>query len=44
MLLTPLTPFGGSYVAAHVEGGLTLSEWLERMISDDPRWDSVLPP
>jgi hypothetical protein len=44
MLLTPVTPFAGSYVASHVEGGLTLSEWLERMISDDPRWDSVLPP
>ncbi len=44
MLLTPAEPSGAaSYVASHVEGGLTLADWLERMISDDPRWDSVVP-
>ena len=45
MLLTPEEPYGSaSYVASHVEGGLTLADWLERMVSDDPRWGTVLPP
>ncbi|WP_243337540.1 pectin acetylesterase-family hydrolase [Anaeromyxobacter soli] len=45
MLLTPATPFaGGSYVASHEEGGTTLAAWLELMVSDDPRWTTVMPP
>ncbi len=45
MLLTPAEPSGtDSYVASHVEGGLALSDWLELMVSDDPRWVSVVPP
>jgi hypothetical protein len=45
MLLTPSQPSGtASYVATHVEGGLTLADWLEQMVSDDPRWASVVPP
>jgi hypothetical protein len=45
MLLTPQEPFTGSYVASHVEGveNLTLAEWLERMVSDDPAWATVMP-
>jgi hypothetical protein len=44
MLLTPLTPYAGDYVASHVEDGISLDTWLEQMISDDPAWASVLPP
>jgi hypothetical protein len=44
MLLTPLSPYAGDYVASHVEGGTSLAAWLEQMISDDPAWASVLPP
>jgi hypothetical protein len=43
MLLTPQAPFTGSYVASHVEGGMTLADWIERMVSDDPSWGTVLP-
>jgi hypothetical protein len=45
MLLTPASPAGSaSYLATHVEAGVTLAEWLEWMVSDDARWDTVLPP
>ncbi|BDG01225.1 pectinacetylesterase family protein [Anaeromyxobacter oryzae] len=44
MLLTPLAPYAGDYVASHVEGGTNLEAWLEEMVSDDPAWASVLPP
>jgi hypothetical protein len=45
MLLTPATPSGAaSYVASHEEDGVTLADWLERMVSDDPRWATVMPP
>lgn len=44
MLLTPLTPFAGDYVASHVEGGISLEAWLGQMVSDDSAWASVLPP
>ena len=44
MLLTPATPSGAaSYVASHVEGGVSLADWLERMVSDDPGWETVMP-
>jgi hypothetical protein len=44
MLLTPATPSGAdSYVATHEEGGVTLADWLERMVSDDPGWATVMP-
>ncbi|HSD21113.1 MAG TPA: pectin acetylesterase-family hydrolase [Anaeromyxobacter sp.] len=44
MLLTPATPSGAaSYVASHEEGGISLSDWLERMVSDDPSWATVMP-
>jgi hypothetical protein len=44
MLLTSETPvLSGSYVASHVTGTTSLTDWLELMVSDDPAWDSVKP-
>ncbi len=44
MLLTPATPSGAdSYVATHEERGVSLADWLERMVSDDPSWATVMP-
>lgn len=45
MLLTPTTPCGpGSYTASHDAAGVRLDAWLERMISDDPAWETAVDP
>jgi hypothetical protein len=44
MLLTPEAASWGTadYTGSHAVGAVTLRDWIERMIGDDPTWDTQI--